>query len=54
MVLLFLGSLRYTVIIAMAIPLSVTAAFIGLYFTGHSVNIMTLGGLALAVGRLRG
>ncbi|MEP7152098.1 MAG: efflux RND transporter permease subunit, partial [Nitrospira sp.] len=52
MVLLFLGSLRYTVIIAMAIPLSVTAAFIGLYFTGHSVNIMTLGGLALAVGRL--
>jgi multidrug efflux pump subunit AcrB len=52
MVLLFLGSLRYTVIIAMAIPLSVTAAFIGLYFTGHTVNIMTLGGLALAVGRL--
>lgn len=52
MVLLFLGSLRYTIIIAMAIPLSVTAAFIGLYFTGHTVNIMTLGGLALAVGRL--
>ena len=52
MVLLFLGSLRYTVIIALAIPLSVTAAFIGLYFTGHTINIMTLGGLALAVGRL--
>jgi len=52
MVLLFLGSLRSTLIVAMAIPLSVTAAFIGLYFTGHSVNIMTLGGLALAVGRL--
>src|SRR5512146_532559 len=52
MVLIFLGSLRSTVIIAMAIPLSVTAAFIGLYFTGHTVNIMTLGGLALAVGRL--
>jgi len=52
MVLLFLGSLRATLIVAMAIPLSVTAAFIGLYFTGHSVNIMTLGGLALAVGRL--
>jgi multidrug efflux pump subunit AcrB len=52
MVLLFLGSLRSTLIIAMAIPLSVTAAFIGLYFTGHTVNIMTLGGLALAVGRL--
>lgn len=52
MVLLFLGSLRYTVIIAMAIPLSVTAAFVGLYFTGQTVNLMTLGGLALAVGRL--
>jgi multidrug efflux pump subunit AcrB len=52
MVLLFLGSLRSTLIIVLAIPLSVTAAFIGLYFTGHSVNIMTLGGLALAVGRL--
>ena len=52
MVLLFLGSLRSTLIIALAIPLSVTAAFIGLYFTGHTVNIMTLGGLALAVGRL--
>jgi multidrug efflux pump subunit AcrB len=52
MVLLFLGSFRYTAIIALAIPLSVTAAFIGLYFTGNSINIMTLGGLALAVGRL--
>ena len=52
MVLLFLGSLRYTVIIALTIPLSITAAFIGLYFTGHAVNIMTLGGLALAIGRL--
>jgi multidrug efflux pump subunit AcrB len=52
MVLLFLGSVRFTLIVALAIPLSVTAAFIGLYFTGHSINIMTLGGLALAVGRL--
>ncbi len=52
MVLLFLGSLRSTLVIALAIPLSVTAAFIGLYFSGHSINIMTLGGLALAVGRL--
>ncbi len=52
MVLLFLGSLRSTLVIALAIPLSVTAAFIGLYFTDHTVNIMTLGGLALAVGRL--
>ncbi|HKT33398.1 MAG TPA: efflux RND transporter permease subunit [Nitrospira sp.] len=52
MVLVFLGSVRFTVVVALAIPLSVTAAFIGLYFTGHSINIMTLGGLALAVGRL--
>lgn len=52
MVLLFLGSFRSTIVIALAIPLSVTAAFIGLYFSGHTVNIMTLGGLALAVGRL--
>lgn len=52
MVLIFLGSLRSTIVIALAIPLSVTAAFIGLYFSGHTVNIMTLGGLALAVGRL--
>jgi multidrug efflux pump subunit AcrB len=52
MVLLFLGSLRSTLIVTLAIPLSITAALIGLYFTGHTVNIMTLGGLALAVGRL--
>lgn len=52
MVLIFLGSFRSTIVIALAIPLSVTAAFIGLYFSGHTVNIMTLGGLALAVGRL--
>ena len=52
MVLLFLGSLRYTLIIALAIPLSVLAAFVLLYFTGHTVNIMTLGGLALVIGTL--
>ncbi len=52
MVFLFLGSLRYTFIIALAIPLSVLAAFVLLYFTGQSVNIMTLGGLALVIGTL--
>ncbi|MEK6526206.1 MAG: efflux RND transporter permease subunit [Nitrospirota bacterium] len=52
MVLLFLGSLRSTLIIALAIPLSILAAFVLLYFTGHSVNIMTLGGLALVIGTL--
>ena len=52
MVLLFLGSLRSTVIIALAIPLSILAAFVLLYFTGHTVNVMTLGGLALVIGTL--
>src|SRR5262249_46183960 len=51
-VLLFLGSLRSTWIVAITIPLSLLAAFVGLYFAGHTINIMTLGGLALIVGRL--
>ncbi len=49
---MILGDLRATLLTALAIPLSILAAFIGLYFTGHSINAMTLGGLALAVGRL--
>src|SRR5438309_6385146 len=40
MVLLFLGSLRSTMVVALAIPLSVTAAFVFLYFTGQTVNVM--------------
>ena len=52
MVLLFLGSARYTVVIFLTIPLSIVAAVIGLYATGNTLNSMTLGGLALAVGRL--
>ncbi len=51
-VLLFLGNLRGTLNVALAIPLSVLAAFMGLYFTGHTLNIMTLGGLALILGRV--
>jgi HAE1 family hydrophobic/amphiphilic exporter-1 len=51
-VLLFLGSLRSTWIVALSIPLSVLAALMGLYFTGHTLNIMTLGGLALILGRV--
>ncbi len=51
-VLLFLGSLRGTMIVAISIPLSVLAAFFGLYATGHTLNIMTLGGLALILGRV--
>lgn len=52
MVLLFLGSIRSTVIIVITLPLAFLAAFSGLYFTGESINAMTLGGLALAVGLL--
>jgi len=52
MVLIFLGSFRSTVIIALTIPLSVLVAVIGLYFTGNTLNAMTLGGLALVMGRL--
>src|SRR5713101_530129 len=52
MILLFLGSVRSMLIIAIAIPLSIATAFVLLYFTGHTINIMTLGGLALAVGTL--
>ncbi len=52
MVLVFLGSARFTVVIFLTIPLSILAAFIGLYATGNTLNSMTLGGLALAIGRL--
>jgi multidrug efflux pump subunit AcrB len=52
MVLIFLGSARSTVVIFLTIPLSILAALIGLYATGNTLNSMTLGGLALAVGRL--
>ncbi|MGD9713812.1 MAG: efflux RND transporter permease subunit, partial [Thermomicrobiales bacterium] len=52
MVLIFIGSFRSTLVIALAIPLSALAAVIGLYFTGNTLNAMTLGGLALVMGRL--
>jgi CzcA family heavy metal efflux pump len=52
MILLFLGSWRSTVIIAISIPLSVMGAIIMLSAIGETLNIMTLGGLALAVGIL--
>jgi len=51
-ILLFLVSLSATGIIAVAIPLSIIATFILLYFTGQTLNVFTLGGLALGVGRL--
>ncbi len=52
MVLLFLGSWRSTLIIAISIPLSILASIICLSALGETINIMTLGGLALAVGIL--
>jgi CzcA family heavy metal efflux pump len=52
MILLFLGSWRSTVIIATSIPLAVFSAVAILWATGQTLNIMTLGGLALAVGIL--
>ncbi|CUS36329.1 efflux RND transporter permease subunit [Candidatus Nitrospira nitrificans] len=51
-VLLMLGSWRPTVIVLTSIPLSILCSIIGLHLLGESINIMTLGGLALAVGIL--
>ncbi len=52
MILVFLGSWRSTVIIAVSIPLSILCSLILLYALHETINIMTLGGLALAVGIL--
>ncbi len=51
-ILFFLVSLRATGIVSIAIPLSIVATFILLYFSGQTLNVFTLGGLALGVGRL--
>jgi CzcA family heavy metal efflux pump len=52
MILLFLGSWRSTLIIAVSIPLSILSSVIALSLLGETINTMTLGGLALAVGIL--
>jgi multidrug efflux pump subunit AcrB len=52
MILLFLGSWRSTLIITISIPLAILAALTGLSLLGETINVMTLGGLALAVGIL--
>ena len=52
MILLFLGSWRSTVIVAISIPLSILVSIIVLRLLGQTLNIMTLGGMALAVGML--
>lgn len=52
MILLFLGSWRSTLIIAVSIPLSILVSVMALSAMGHTLNVMTLGGLALAIGIL--
>lgn len=52
MILLFLGSLRSTFIVATSIPLAILISILGLAALGQTLNLMTLGGLALAVGIL--
>ena len=52
LILVFLGNWRSTCIIAVSIPLSILTSIIALYLIGQTLNIMTLGGLALAVGIL--
>ncbi len=52
MILLFLGSVRSALVILVSVPLAVIAALVGLFATRQSLNSMTLGGLALALGLL--
>src|SRR4029453_10399740 len=52
MILLFLGSWRSTLIVVISIPLSIVVSIIVLYFLDETLNVMTLGGMALAVGIL--
>ena len=52
MILIFLGSFRSTFAIFLSIPLSILAGAFGLFMNGSTINIMTLGGFALAIGRL--
>jgi multidrug efflux pump subunit AcrB len=52
MILLFLGSWRSTIVVMISIPLAILTSLVVLYFLGETLNTMTLGGLALAVGIL--
>ena len=52
MILVFLGSWRSTLIVMISIPLAILSSLIALYFLGETLNTMTLGGLALAIGIL--
>jgi len=52
MILVFLGSWRSVIVVCTSIPLAIFCGIIGLKLTGNSINIMTLGGLSLAIGML--
>jgi multidrug efflux pump subunit AcrB len=52
MILVFLGSLRMTFIAVLALPLSILCSVVGLWATGNTINVMTLGGMFLAIGPL--
>ena len=52
MILLFLRDLRTVIVVLLNIPLALTASLVGFWLTGHTLNIMSLGGLALAIGIL--
>src|SRR5215813_13372603 len=52
MILLFLGSWRSTLVVMISIPLSILSSLVALFFLGETLNTMTLGGLALAIGIL--
>jgi len=52
MIFIFLRSTKAALVVGLAIPLSLTSALVALFLTGQSVNIMTLGGLALVIGTL--
>jgi multidrug efflux pump subunit AcrB len=52
MILIFLGSWRSTLVVMISIPLAILSSLVALYFIGETLNTMTLGGLALAIGIL--
>src|SRR5207237_4946794 len=52
MILVFLGNWRMTLIASMSLPLAILGAIVGLRVSGNTINVMTLGGLFLAIGPL--
>ncbi len=52
MIMIFLRDIRSVVVVVLNIPLALTGSLLGLYLTGNSINIMSLGGMALAIGML--